>query len=405
MGIDALVVGHPGPRRVRQGDAPALAGMHQPRHSEQGIGAEDEGVDEVVVHPPVDHVHAPQPFGGAHVDEAVVDQQVAAFDEGRADFLRQEYVLVEGGVGDPGGEQGDAGVGAPSWGEFAKRLEQHLPVLLHLPHPAVPVEAAQARLDHLAVGDHVGNPGGNPQVVLEHEEAIVGAHQVGAADGDPGAVGDRYPAHLEAVLGTAAHQVSGDHALGDDAGFPVHVLEEAIQGAEALGEAGLEVPPLLRGEDAGNAVDGNDALVGFLVPVDGEGDPLVGEGAGDALLDPADLVGGKLAQGVVQGPAVAARRAVRQEHLIVDRGVEIVGVEVHGEGSSGEGDSAAVPVDHLEVSVRVAVISPLVRVHHEGELGVGVDSQLSGILADLFDLARDPDSEGAAQNEPKQDGG
>ncbi len=75
----------------------------------------------------------------------------------------------------------------------------------------------------------------------EHEEAVVGAHQVGAADGDPGAVGDRYPAHLDAVLWTAAHQVGGDHAVGDDTGLSVHVLEEAVQGAEALGEAGLEV--------------------------------------------------------------------------------------------------------------------------------------------------------------------
>ena len=97
--------------------------MQQPRHAEQGVGAEDEGVEEVVIDPAVDHIDAPQSLGGAHVYEAIVDQQVAAFHQRRANFIREEHVFVKGRVIDSRCQEDDAGVGASLGGEVAQGLE------------------------------------------------------------------------------------------------------------------------------------------------------------------------------------------------------------------------------------------------------------------------------------------
>ena len=52
------------------------------------------------------------------------------------------------------------------------------------------------------------------------------------------------------------------------------------------------------------------------------------------------IVAGEPPQGIVQRPAVLAGGAVGQEHLVVDGGIEIVGVEVHGNRSSSVGAGA-----------------------------------------------------------------
>ena len=57
--------------------------------------------------------------------------------------------------------------------------------------------------------------------------------------------------------------------------------------------------PLGSREEPGHAVDGNDALVGLVVAIDGEGDAFGGEGVRYSLLDRADFLVGEPAQGVV----------------------------------------------------------------------------------------------------------
>ena len=168
----------------------------------------------------------------------------------------------------------------------------------------------------------------------------MGAHQVGAADGDPGAMGYGDPAHLDAVLGTAAYHLGGDDAVGDDPGLAVDILQEPVQGPDALHQPCFELPPLGARKDSGHAVDGNDAFVRLVVPVDGKRDAFVRERARDPVLNVLQLTVGEPSQGVVQRPAVLAGRAVGQEHLVVDRGIEIVGVEVHEDGSSSRGVAA-----------------------------------------------------------------
>ena len=73
-------------------------GMHQPRHAQQRIGAEHQRIQKIVVQAAIDHIHPPEAGGGAHIDEAPIHQQIAAFHQRRPQFLGQEDMLVEGGV-------------------------------------------------------------------------------------------------------------------------------------------------------------------------------------------------------------------------------------------------------------------------------------------------------------------
>ena len=260
--------------------------MYQARHAEQRVGTEYQRIDEVVVNPAVDHVDSPQSFRGPHVDEPVVDQQVPPLDELRANLVRQEDMLVEGGVVHPRSEEHDRWIGAPHRCQFLQSLQEHLTVLLDLLYPHGSVQAAKARLGGLPVSQHVRHARRHTEVVFKHLEAVVGAHQIGAADGYPRAMGGREAAHLDPVLRTAAHDVYRNHPVVYDAWHPeavvaagraVHVLQEEVEGLEALGQPRFDLPPVGGGHHPGNAVDGNDPLVGLFVPVDREGYSLIRE--------------------------------------------------------------------------------------------------------------------------------
>ena len=238
-------------------------------------------------------------------------------------------MLVEGGVVDARGQQGDGGLPDAAGRKLAQHGEQELAVALHLPDPGGAVEAAEPGLGRPAGGDHVRNAGGDAQVVLKHEIAVVGPHQVGAADGDPSAVRGGIALHFRAVLGTPLNHVPGDNAVFDDAGLVVDVVQEAVQRPQPLGQPGFQDPPLGPGDDAGDAVNGDDALLGLVVPVDHEGNAFLEEGTGHLLLDAGQVRGGHPEQGVVEALGVFPGAPAGLEHLVVDVRVAWVGVEVH----------------------------------------------------------------------------
>ncbi len=108
--------------------------MNSPGDAQRGIGAECQRVDEVVVHAPVDHIHAAQAGGGAHVDEVVVNHQVAPLHQLDAHLSRQKGVLEVGGVVDARREQHDVRIGAPSRRQRAQSGQQRLGVVIDGPH-------------------------------------------------------------------------------------------------------------------------------------------------------------------------------------------------------------------------------------------------------------------------------
>ena len=98
--VERLVVGQPGADRVGERHVAGAIGVQQPGDAQVRVGPERQRIEEVVVHAPVDDVDALQPRRRPHVDDVVVDEQVAAFDERDAHLAREKRVLEVGGVAD-----------------------------------------------------------------------------------------------------------------------------------------------------------------------------------------------------------------------------------------------------------------------------------------------------------------
>ena len=130
VGVEGLVVGEAGAEGVGDGDIAGTVGVEEAGAAERGVGAEDERIDEVVVDAAVDDVDALEAVGGAHVDDVVVGDEVAAFDQLDAHLAGEVGVLEVGGVEDAGGEQDDVGLGAAFGGERAQGGKQQLRVVL-----------------------------------------------------------------------------------------------------------------------------------------------------------------------------------------------------------------------------------------------------------------------------------
>ena len=109
-GVDGLVVGDAGADGVGEGEIADAVGVHEAGHAQDAVGAEAERIEEIIVDPAVEDVDPAQAGGGAHVDEAFIDDQIAAFDQFDAHLAGEEAVLEIGGVVDAGREDGDDGI-------------------------------------------------------------------------------------------------------------------------------------------------------------------------------------------------------------------------------------------------------------------------------------------------------
>ena len=134
VGVERLVVGEPGADRVGERHVAGAVRVQQAGDAEMRVGPERQRIEEVVVHAPVDDVDAPQAGRRPHVDDVVVHQQVAAFDERDAHLAREERVLEVGGVADAGRQHDERRVGRDRRRQRAQRREQRLAVVRDRAH-------------------------------------------------------------------------------------------------------------------------------------------------------------------------------------------------------------------------------------------------------------------------------
>ena len=180
--VDRLVVGDAGAERIGDRDAAGAVGAHEAGNAEQRVGAELERVDEVVVEAAVDGMGALQPARGAHVEDVVAHDEVGGLDQLDAHLAREEGVLEVGGLAGPASrrrpsprsrlrarQRAARAAGAAGSARRAARGRRRT-----ARGPAAPSRA---------VLEHVGDAGGDPQVVLDHLPAAVAvAHEVAAGD-------------------------------------------------------------------------------------------------------------------------------------------------------------------------------------------------------------------------------
>ncbi len=293
VGVDQLVVGDAVADRVGQRDVAGAGSGDQPCAAEHRVRTELGRVEELVVDPPVDHVHGLEALGGADRDASVVAQQVAALDELDAHHPGQQRVLEVGGVVHAGGQHDDRRVADAAGRSGPQRGQQVQRVALHRTDP-VPAGDLGQRGEHGApVRHHVGHPGRHPDVVLEHPEAAhLVADQVDAGDVAAHAVRWTHPGHHPVVVRRGDDDLARDDAVAEHPALAVDVGEEGLEGAHPLGDAGLDLCPLVRQQHAGHDVERE----GPLLAADVEGDTLVEVGRLQVLGPCTDLVAVELGE-------------------------------------------------------------------------------------------------------------
>ena len=243
-----------------------------PPHPQQGIGAEDRRVDEIVVDAPIEDVHALEPLGGEHVDEPLGDHQILALHQLHPHLLGEEGVFEVGAVVNAGGQDADGGRLDVFRCEVLQGLQQLGGVIVHRPHPGGFEHLGEGALEHLAILQHVGDARGAAQVVLQHvEAAVVVAHQVGARHVAPYPAGRGEALAFFAVGAAGEDQVFGDHLVLEDLFLVVNVLDELIEGEDPLLEAAFDLLPVAGGNDAGNDVERENLFGALIAAVDVEG--------------------------------------------------------------------------------------------------------------------------------------
>ena len=291
IGVDRLVVGQAGAKGIGHRHVAGAIGIEEPRAAQRRIGAKDQRIAEVVVHAAIDHVHALQPVGRAHVDDVVVRHQVAALDQIDAHLPREIGVLEVGGVEDSRRQQHDIRLRPALRRQRAQRGQQQLRIMLDGPHAVALKELRKGPLHHAAVGEHVAHAGGHAQIVFEHHKlAVVQPQQIRAHHRDVDVARHLQAAHLAPVVLAAVDQFARHHAVVQDLGVEVDIAQEKIERRDALRQAALDAVPLLGRNQPRQQVVGKDALGALVAPVDGEGDALGEERELGRLLAPLQLV-------------------------------------------------------------------------------------------------------------------
>ncbi|MNN01809.1 hypothetical protein D3C81_1144370 [compost metagenome] len=154
----------------------------------------------------------------------------------------------------------------------AQVIQQHVGVVRDRRHLMAREQFGEETHHHLAVFQHIRHAGRYAQIVFQHVElALAGAHDIDAGDMRIDVGGDRYALHLGAVLRIAEDLLRRDDAGLDDILVVVNIVDEHIQRAYPLHQAGFHVRPFTGGNHARDDVERNDTFGAGFIAVDGEG--------------------------------------------------------------------------------------------------------------------------------------
>jgi hypothetical protein len=174
----------PGTDGVRKRDAAGPIGIQQTRHAEHGVLAEVLRIEEVVIHPTIDHIHPARPLGRAHEDLVFPDEQILPFNQLDTHLLGQEGVLEVGGVVGTRGQHDDGRIRHANRRKAAQGMQQHVRIMLDGRNPVAGEQFGEQAHHHAAVFKHVRDTRRHPQVVLQHVELpCPGPHHVHTGNG------------------------------------------------------------------------------------------------------------------------------------------------------------------------------------------------------------------------------
>ena len=138
----------------------------------------------------------------------------------------------------------------------------------------------------------------------------------GAADVDVNVLGDFVIGEFAAEMFSREDVERRNDAVLEDVLPVIDVVQEKIQGGDALGQAAFEVFPFLGGDDAGNEIEGENLFGALLVAIDIESDALTQEGQVHGLALVIELLLGERLEQFAEPAVVRAGHTVGGEHFV-----------------------------------------------------------------------------------------
>ncbi len=188
-------------------------------------------------------------------------------------------MLEVGAVGGARRPDDDRRAADPRWSRREERVEQQLRVVGDRPHRVAREQLRHQPAHRDPVLEHVGDPGGDTDVVLEHSpDAVSVADQIAAGDVAPDAARRPQAVSGAGEAGPGRDQPPGHDAVADDLTLAVDVGDEAVQRLDALLHAVRDEVPLGGRDDPRDQIERERAIPGLPVgPGRVEGDPALHE--------------------------------------------------------------------------------------------------------------------------------
>ena len=184
VSIDGLIVGDSVSDSIRQGHVAGTIGPHQSGHAKHRVFAKYQGVEKFVVHAAIDHVHALEPADRLHVDDAAIDDEIAALNQLDAHLLGKEAVLEISAVVNAGREQNRLRIGGAARREAPQNPGEFRWIMVDRQNFVRLKRVGKSARHHDAVLEHIGDPARRAHVIFKNEKLarLRVANQIDSAD-------------------------------------------------------------------------------------------------------------------------------------------------------------------------------------------------------------------------------
>ena len=270
---DGAVVGQAAADGVDQRHFTAAHALHETGDAEQGVALEDHRIEPGIPESHIKHMNAFEAGDRLEIKFVVEHKEVTPLDQRDTGAAGKKAVLGISRGRRAAGEQGDDRIVDALGSKSAECFEQTGRRVGNAPHMVAVKNFRINAGERTAVLHHVGNARGLAEVMVRHRHAAVGqagesrASQMEKSTTRQGKTDGRT---LEER--TTQHRTGRKDMLTEDFFRTVDILEEKLEGAQALIQSRGQVRPFRRSENSGQRVAEPRALSPRAVAIDVEGD-------------------------------------------------------------------------------------------------------------------------------------
>ena len=216
-----------------------------------------------------------------------------------------------------GREQHHRRVGDTGGRYVFERLQKLLRIIFHRPHANALEHPRKRPLHRAAVFQDVADARRTTPVVLQHHVlAVLVANQIRSANVDVNILRHVEVHELPPEMARGQNVKFRDDAVLQNFLLVINVVQEQVQGRDALGQAAFQVLPFLRRNDARQQVERKNLLRTLRVAIDVEGDALPEKRVVNRLALGLKFRLGQLREQLLELLVMRARTTLRVRHFI-----------------------------------------------------------------------------------------